>query len=77
MKTSKKELLAYASSINAIDINKYSFEEIEALRKNEKYFEEVAYSIGIYGVSAYLCQGHKTKQFYIVPSRSTTLFQVM
>lgn len=77
MKTSKKELLAYASSINAIDINKYSFEEIEALRKNEEYFEEVAYSIGIYGVSAYLCQGHKTKQFYIVPSRSSTLFQVM
>lgn len=77
MKTSKRELLAYASSINAIDINKYSFEEIEALRKNEEYFEEVAYSIGIYGVSAYLCQGHKTKQFYIVPSRSTTLFQVM
>lgn len=77
MKTSKKELLAYASSINPIDINKYSFEEIEALRKNEEYFEEVAYSIGIYGVSAYLCQGHKTKQFYIVPSRSSTLFQVM
>lgn len=77
MKTSKRELLAYASSINAIDINKYSFEEIEALRKNEEYFEEVAYSIGIYGVSAYLCQGHKTKQFYVIPSRSTTLFQVM
>lgn len=77
MKTSKRELLAYASSINAININKYSFEEIEALRKNEEYFEEVAYSIGIYGVSAYLCQGHKTKQFYIVPSRSSTLFQVM
>lgn len=77
MKTSKKELLAYASHINAIDINKYSFEEIEALRKNEEYFEEVAYSIGIYGVSAYLCQGHKTKQFYVIPSRSTTLFQVM
>ena len=77
MKTSKKELLAYASSINAIDINKWSFEEIEALRKSEEYLEEVGYSVGIYGVNAYLCQGHKTKQFYIVPSRSTTLFQVM
>lgn len=77
MKTSKRELLAYASSINAIDINKYSFEEIEALRKNEEYLEEVAYSVGIYGINAYLCQGHKTKQYYIIPSRSTTLFQVM
>ena len=77
MKTSKRELLAYASSINAIDLNKYSFEEIEALRKNEEYLQEVAYSIGRYGVTAYLCQGHKTKQFYVVPSRSTTLFQVM
>lgn len=77
MKTSKRELLAYASSINAIDINKYSFEEIEALRKNEEYLEEVAYSVGIYGINAYLCQGHKTKQYYIIPSRNTTLFQVM
>ena len=62
MKTSKKELLAYSKQVNAIDINKYSFEEIEALRKNEEYLEEVAYSVGIYGVSAELCQGHKTKQ---------------
>lgn len=77
MKTSKKELLAYAKQVNAIDINKYSFEEIEALRKSEEYLEEVAYSIGRYGVTAYLCQGHKTKQFYIVPSRSSTLYQVM
>ena len=77
MKTSKRELLAYASSINAINLNEYSFEEIEALRKNEEYLEEVAYSIGTYGVTAYLCQGHKTKQYYVVPSRSTTLFQVM
>lgn len=77
MKTSKKELLAYAKQVNAIDLNKYSFEEIEALRKSEEYLEEVAYSIGTYGVNAYLCKGHKTKQFYVVPSRSTTLFQVM
>lgn len=77
MKTSKKELLAYASNINAICIDQWSFEEIEALRKNEEYLEQVAYSIGRYGVNAYLCQGHKTKQFYVVPSRSTTLFQVM
>lgn len=77
MKTSKKELLAYASSINAIDINKWSFEEIEALRKNEEYLEKIAYSVGIYGINAYLFQGHKTKRYYVIPSRSTTLFQVM
>ena len=77
MKTSKRELLTYAKQVNAIDLNKYSFEEIEALRKNEEYLEEVAYAVGIYGISAYLCKGHKTKQFYVVPSRSSTLFQVM
>ena len=77
MKTSKRELIEYSKQVNAIDINKWIFEEIEALRKNEEYLEEVAYSIGRYGVTAYLCQGHKTKQFYIVPSRSSTLFQVM
>ena len=77
MKTSKRELIEYSKQVNAINLNKYSFEEIEALRKQESYFNEVAYSIGRYGVNAYLCQGHKTKQFYVVPSRSTTLFQVM
>ena len=77
MKTSKRELIAYSKQVNAIDINKWSFEEIEALRKNEEYLEEVAYSVGIYGINAYLCQGHKTKKYYVVPSRSTTLFQVM
>ena len=77
MKTSKKELIEYSKQVNAIDINKYSFEEIEALRKNEEYLEEVAYSVGRYGVNAYLCKGHKTKQYYVVPTRSTTLFQVM
>ena len=77
MKTSKRELIEYAKQANAIDLNKYTFEEIEALRRNEEYLEEVAYSVGIYGVSAYLCKGHKTKQFYVVSSRSSTLFQVM
>ena len=77
MKTSKKELIEYSKQVNAINLNEYSFEEIEALRKNEEYLEEVAFSVGIYGISAYLCKGHKTKQFYVVPSRSTTLFQVM
>ena len=77
MKTSKKELIEYSKQVDAIDINKWSFEEIEALRKNEEYLEEVTYSVGKYGVNAYLCQGHKTKQYYVVPSRSTTLFQVM
>lgn len=77
MKTIKRELLTYAKQVNAIDISKYSFEEIEALRKSEEYLEEVAHSVGIYGMNAYLCKGHKTKQFYVVPSRSTALFQVI
>ena len=77
MKTSKKELIEYSKQVDAINLNEYSFEEIEALRKNEEYLEEVAYSVGKYGVNAYLCQGHKTKQYYVVPSRNTTLFQVM
>lgn len=77
MKTSKKELLAYASTINAICIDKWSFEEIEALRKQEIYFNEIGYSRGVYGVNAYLFQGNKTKQYYLVSSRNSALFQVM
>lgn len=77
MKTSKKVILEYAERVNAVNINKYNFEEIETLRRNEVFFEEVAYSVGVYGVNAYLFQGYKTKKYYIVPSRSTALFQVM
>ena len=77
MKTSKKELLAYASTINAICIDKWSFEEIEALRKQEGYFNNIAYSRGMYGVTAYLFQGNRTKKYYLVSSRNSALFQVM
>lgn len=77
MKTSKKELLAYASTINAICVDRWSFEEIEALRKEESYFNEVAYSSGIYGVTAYLFQGNITKKYYLVSSRNSALYQVM
>lgn len=77
MKTSKKELLAYASGINAICIDKWSFEEIEALRKQEVFFYDIAYSKGIYGITAYLFQGNRTKKYYLVSSRNSALFQVM
>lgn len=77
MKTSKRELLAYAKQVNAICIDKWSFEEIEALRKQESYFNEVCYSKGVYGITAYLFQGNETKQFYVVSSRNSALFQVM
>lgn len=77
MKTSKKELLTYASTINAINIDRWSFEEIEALRKEESHFNAVAYSCGIYGVTAYLFQENKTKKYYLVSSRNSALYQVM
>lgn len=77
MKTSKKELLSYATYVNAEYISKWSFEDIEALRKKEGGFTQVAYSMGLYGVSAYLCQGNETKTFYVVPCRCTALHQVM
>lgn len=77
MKTSKKELLSYAKNVNAICIDRWSFEEIETLRKEENYFNEVAYSAGVYGITANLFQGNKTKKYYLVSSRNSVLFQVM
>lgn len=77
MKTSKRELLAYAKQVDAICIDQWSFEEIEALRKQESYFNEVCYSRGVYGVNAYLFQGNKTKKYYLVSSRNSALYQVM
>lgn len=75
MKTTKKELLKYAKQVNAIDITTYSFEKTKDLL-DSIVKKEVAYSVGTYGINAYLFKDEKDT-YYLISSRNTNLFMVM
>ena len=62
MKTTKKELISFATSVNAIDLTNADSEEVNNIRKNED-IKEVSYAVGVYGVIAWLGVG-KSGQYY-------------
>lgn len=76
MKTTKKELLSFAKNMNAEDITYNSFNETNKLLKNI-IKKDVAFSVGIYGINAYLFMDEKTSKYYVITSRASVLFQVM
>lgn len=76
IKTTQRELKEYAKQANIIDIPHYKFEQIKAIREKEKYFEEIAYSTGTYGLTGLLLQGFTTKQKYIITSRTSALYAI-
>lgn len=45
-------------------------------REGLQAFEEIAYSIGKYGINSYLFKGNDGK-FYYIPSRCTALYKYM
>ena len=67
MKTTKKEILNYLTNSN--NLNNFTDKEIKKLK-----LEKIATSYGIYGMNAGLFKSRKDGLFYVVPSRSTTLF---
>lgn len=73
MKTSLKEIKGY----NAEDITYIGFEEMNELRKKEGYFKEIAYSMGVYGVTGCVIQGNNSGKIYKIASRTSALFMVM
>ena len=56
------------------DVTRFSSDDIKALKKSEEYFSIVAYSVGIYGVTGCVLQGHKTGKLYKITSRNSNLF---
>jgi len=56
------------------DITRYSDSDIQALKNEEQFFHRVAYSIGVYGVTGCVLQGHKTGKLYKITSRNSNLF---
>lgn len=75
MKTTKKQLVEFATSVNAIDLTNADSEEVNNIRKKED-IKEVSYAVGVYGVIAWLGIG-KSGQYYYIHARNTNLFTVM
>lgn len=75
MKTTKKELISFATSVNAIDLTNADSEEVNNIRKSDD-IKEVSYAVGVYGVIAWLGVG-KSGQYYYIHARNTNLFIVM
>lgn len=70
MKTTLKEIKAFYCE----DITRLSSDDIQALKNSEEFFSRVAYSIGVYGLTGCVLQGHKTGKLYKITSRNSNLF---
>lgn len=75
MKTTKKQLVEFATSVNAIDLTNADSEEVNNIRKSDD-IKEVSYAVGVYGVIAWLGIGRSGKYYYI-HARNTNLFIIM
>ena len=60
----------------AEDITYMPYEELKQLRKDEGWFDEVAWSQGIYGVNGLLLQGHNSKLLYKITARTQAIYGV-
>lgn len=72
MKTTKKEIVNF----NAKDITYINFDDMNKLRNEENGFVEIAYSMGLYGVTGAVIQGNKTKTLYKITSRTSAIFMI-
>lgn len=75
MKTTKKQLVEFATSVNAIDLTNADSGEVNNIRKSDD-IKDVSYAVGVYGVIAWLGVG-KSGKYYYIHARNTNLFIVM
>lgn len=75
MKTTKKQLVEFATSVNAIDLTNADSEEVNNIRKSDD-IKEVSVAVGVYGIIAWLGVG-KSGKYYYIHARNTNLFIVM
>lgn len=67
MKTTQKAI----KQTEAVDLTRASFAELQELAP---HLEKIAYSSGIYGITAALYRHRTTGQLYKVTTRSTAIF---
>lgn len=72
IKTTQSEI----KTTKAIDITYMDDKDIKAIKTKEGYFNEIAWSKGIYGVNGLLLQGENTKQLYKITSRSSSIYSI-
>ena len=70
MKTTLKDI----KNTNAIDVTYLSAEELYKLEKEERWFNEVAYSAGTYGITGKVVQGRNSGKLYKACSRTVAVF---
>lgn len=74
LKTTLKSIKEFAKQAGVIDVTYYSNDELDKLSKKEGFFNQIAYSAGIYGVSGAILQGAKSSKFYAITSRTNAIW---
>lgn len=69
MKNTQKEIRKYLNGKN--DLNAFTREQLDGLN-----LRTVALSFGVYGMNGGLFEDLKTGEYYVVPNRSTRLFEL-
>lgn len=69
MKTTQREIKSYLNGKN--DLNTFTREQLDALN-----LRTVALSFGVYGMNGGLFEDINTGNYYVVPNRSTRLFEL-
>jgi hypothetical protein len=70
MKTTQKEIKKYLNGKN--DLNAFTREQLDALN-----LRTVAISYGVYGMNGGVFEDMNTGAYYVVPNRSTRLFELV
>ena len=69
MKTTQKDIRKYLNGKN--DLNAFTREELKVLN-----LRTVAISYGVYGMNGGLFEDMNTGEYYVIPNRSTRLFEL-
>ena len=69
MKTTQKDIRRHLNGKN--DLNAFTREQLDALN-----LRTVAISYGVYGMNGGLFEDIRTGDYYVVPNRSTRLFEL-
>ena len=74
MKTTQKNIRSYLNLPGSVDATRWSDQDYRDHYFKEGAFDEIAYSIGVYGRNGLVMKGRTTGTFYVVRSRSSALF---
>ena len=76
IKTTQHEIKQYLTQGYAEDLTYKKSDEGKALREQEGYIDEGAYSVGTYGCNGLLLKGHNTGKMYTITARTQAIYLV-